>query len=276
MDEVSGDIGGEPPAKKSKKSRNRHAYKKTGGKRAIYKFDIGNIGENGLPPVRMSKRHSFDDDLVEATMEGGFGTRVAQLIGTDEATIDARRSFWKTERGELFELVDEKHRRKVKDLHHFYDGDVRSEIAGPEVLKSQFEMSLGTFSNLPYENLWTSKMLHRCLEDGYTGYGLEGARALVARFREVMGLPPVAWPRPTISVHICIEDDGDAEEMDVKLCTTLPIWGGVREHLGPPKCHLQSISYGGDDIGEVDGPTPVDLGMEDGCRLTVRTKAIHE
>jgi len=145
MDEVSGDSGGAPPAKKSKKSRNRHAYKKTGGKREVYEFGIDNIGENGLPPVRTSKRHSFDDDFIEVIMESGFGTTVAQLIGTDKATLEARSKFWRIEREELFERVGVKHRQKVKDLHHFYEDDVWPEIVGAEKLKSNFEKSLGTF-----------------------------------------------------------------------------------------------------------------------------------
>ena len=49
MDEGSGDIAAEPPAKKPKKSRNRHAYKKN-GKRAVYMFDV--VVDNGLSPVR--------------------------------------------------------------------------------------------------------------------------------------------------------------------------------------------------------------------------------
>jgi len=50
MGDGSGDIAAEPPMKKPKKSRNRHACKKN-GKRAVYMFDV--VGGNGLPPVRL-------------------------------------------------------------------------------------------------------------------------------------------------------------------------------------------------------------------------------
>ena len=71
MGDGSGDIAAEPPTKKPKKSRNRHAYKKN-GKCAVYKFDA--VGDNGLPPVRkLPKRHSYDDDLIKVIVEGCYG-----------------------------------------------------------------------------------------------------------------------------------------------------------------------------------------------------------
>ena len=94
-------IAAEPLAKKPKKSRNRHSHKKN-GKRAVYMFD--GVGDNGLPPVRKTpKRHSYDDDLIKVIVDGCYGATVAPLIGTDEATLKARRGFWSRERVDLFE-----------------------------------------------------------------------------------------------------------------------------------------------------------------------------
>jgi len=179
MGDGSGDIAAEPPTKKPKKSRNRHAYKKN-GKCAVYKFDA--VGDNGLPPVRkLPKRHSYDDDLIKVIVEGGYGAMVAPLIGTDEATLKARYEFWSRERGDLFEQVPEEHRQKLKDHHHYLEDKTQRQLAGAESMASNFTKSLGTFSNILFENLWTSQRLHSSLEEGD-----HDATALVARFRQAM------------------------------------------------------------------------------------------
>jgi len=180
MDEVSEDSGAQPPAKKSKKSRNKwwpNFWRKSGEELEVHKF--ADIGENGLPPVRKykrrrCKRHSRDDDLIKVIMKNGYADRVVRLIGNDEATLKERCEFWCSERGAIFELVDEEHRQEVKSLHHFHDDEVQRERDGPEVTASNFKASLGTFSNILFETLWTSRVLHRCLEEGD-----DGARALL-------------------------------------------------------------------------------------------------
>ena len=179
MGDGSGDIAAEPPTKKPKKSRNRHACKKN-GKRAVYMFDV--VGDNGLPPVRkLPKRHSYDDDLIKVIVEGCYGAMVAPLIGTDEATLKARYEFWSRERGDLFEQVPEEHRQKLKDHHHYLEDKTQRQLAGAESMASNFTKSLGTFSNILFENLWTSQRLHCSFEEGD-----QHAAALVARFQEVM------------------------------------------------------------------------------------------
>ena len=195
MGVVGGDSGAPPPAKKAKKSRNKwraNFWRKSGEKLDVHKFTV--IGENGLPPVRKykrrrCKRHSHDDDLIKVIMKNGYAERVVHLIGNDEATRNERYGFWCSERGAIFELVDEEHRQEVKSLHHFHEAKMQRE---PAVEHKNFIASLGTFSNILFETLWTSRVLHRCLEEGD-----DGARALLARFRMVMGhdtVAPVADP----------------------------------------------------------------------------------
>ena len=88
MDEVSGDSGAPPPAKKAKKSRDKwraHFWRKSGEKLDVHKFT--GIGENGLPPVRKykrrrCKRHSHDDDLIKVILKNGQRGRVTNLSQT--------------------------------------------------------------------------------------------------------------------------------------------------------------------------------------------------